>query len=107
MVRLSARVIVNVEEMNMRDYNPIIEGIKKHGLAKNFFLELKERVKAGRGLTAREWDWYCARQKEWEPEVLAAEEAAAARSNAMDYARKLSVEDLQAVLAEKLTHPSR
>lgn len=60
----------------MRDYNPIMEGIKKHGLAKNFFLELKERVNAGCGLTAREWDWYRARQKEWEPDVLAAEEAA-------------------------------
>lgn len=86
----------------MRGYNPIMEGIKKHGLAKNFFLELKERVKGGRGMTAREWDWYRARQKEWEPEVLAAEEAAAARSNALDYARKLSVEDLQMIIAEKV-----
>lgn len=87
----------------MRDYNPILEGIKKHGLAKNFFLELKERVKAGKGLTAREWDWYHARQKEWEPEVLAAEEAASDRLLAMDYARKLSIEDLKTILSEKVS----
>jgi hypothetical protein len=85
----------------MRDYNPIMEGIKKHGLAKNFFLELKERVKSGNGLTVREWEWYRARQREWEPEVLAAEEGEARRSNDMDSARRLSIEDLQSILAER------
>lgn len=52
----------------MKQPNTIIEGIKKHGLARNLFLEFKERVAAGQGLTAREWDWYRARQKEWEAE---------------------------------------
>lgn len=85
----------------MRDYNPILEGIKKHGLAKKFFLELKKRVKAGQGLTAREWDWYRARQKEWEPDVLAAEDAAAGRRLAIKYARKLSIDDLKTILSEK------
>ena len=46
--------------------NTVIEGIRKHGLARNFYLELKARIAAGGGLTAREWDWYKARQKEWE-----------------------------------------
>lgn len=85
----------------MRAYNPVIEGIKKHGLAKNFFLELKGRVEAGNGLTAREWDWYRARQKEWEPDVLAAQEAAARRSNDLDAARRLSFDDLKMVMDEK------
>jgi hypothetical protein len=85
----------------MREPNSIIEGIKRHGLAKNFFLELKARLDAGGGLTAREWDWYRARQKEWEPDVLAAEMAAADRRIAIDYARKLSIDDLRMVLSEK------
>jgi hypothetical protein len=51
----------------MNTPNTVIEGIKRHGLARNFYLELKERIASGKGLTAREWDWYNARQKEWEP----------------------------------------
>jgi hypothetical protein len=50
--------------------NTVIEGIRKHGLARNFYLELKARIAAGGGLTAREWDWYKARQKEWEPDEV-------------------------------------
>lgn len=85
----------------MKQFNPIMEGIKKHGLAKNFFFELKDRLKAGNGLTAREWDWYRARQKEWEPEILAAEMAAARKRNALADARTLSIEDLQMIIDEK------
>lgn len=84
----------------MKAYNPVREGLKKHSTAHGYFLTLKERANNG-GLTALEWDWYRARQKEWEPEVLAAEEAVASRSNALDRARTLSVEDLEMVLAEK------
>jgi hypothetical protein len=88
----------------VKQYNPIMEGIKKHGLAKNFFLELKERVKAGNGLTAREWDWYHARQKEWEPEVLAAQEIEARHSNDMEAAKRLSAEDLRTILQDKIAN---
>lgn len=84
----------------MKEYNPVKEGIKKHGDARVYFLALKERANSD-GLTACEWDWYRARQKEWEPDVLAAEEREARRSNDMDAARRLSNADLQSVLAER------
>ncbi len=88
----------------MRAYNPVREGLKKHRTAHAYYLTLKERA-SGAGLTALEWDWYSARQKEFEPEFYAAERVAAERRLAMDGARKLSVEDLQTILNEKaLTH---
>jgi hypothetical protein len=84
----------------MRAHNPIREGLKKHSTAYGFYLTLKERAEVG--LTALEWDWYRARQKEFEPEVYAAEMLAAQRRVSMDCARKLSIEDLQTILDEKL-----
>lgn len=72
----------------MKVRNSVIEGIRKHGLARNFFLELKGRVAAGKGLTAREWDWYTARQKEWEPEPFDANTADGPSANP-DFAQVL------------------
>lgn len=83
----------------MRQYNPVREGLKKHPTAHAYYLTLKERAKTG--LTAMEWDWYRARQKEFEPELYAADIKAGERRVALDYARKLSIEDLKAVLAER------
>lgn len=83
----------------MKQWNPIRDGVKKYGSSRAYFDVLKERAKTG--LTAMEWDWYRARQKEWEPDVLAAEMAAADHRIALGYARKLSIEDLQMILAEK------
>lgn len=84
----------------MKNYNPVKEGLKKYGSAHAYFLTLKEKA-ATEGMTAMEWDWYSARQNEWEPNVLAAERTAAHHKNAMDRARTLSIEDLQSILAEK------
>ena len=84
----------------MRQYNPVREGLKKYPTAHAYYLTLKERANKD-GLTAIEWDWYNARQKEFEPEVYAAEQAEGARRLALDYARKLTVEDLRMVLGEK------
>jgi hypothetical protein len=80
--------------------NPILDGIRKHGDARKFFQSLKERAEGG-GLTAREWEWYLARQREWEPEVLEAETREAERRDAMTRAATLSAEDLAAVLRGK------
>jgi hypothetical protein len=85
-------------EDSMRQYNPVREGLKKHPTAHAYYLTLKERARTG--LTALEWDWYRARQKEFEPDAYAAEMKEGERRVAIDYARKLSVDDLKAVLAE-------
>jgi hypothetical protein len=85
----------------MRQYNPVREGLKKHPTAHAYYLTLKERANKD-GLTAIEWDWYRARQQQFEPEVYAADLAAGARRVALDYARKLTIEDLQVILAEKM-----
>lgn len=77
------------------------EGLKKHSTAHAYFLTLKERANSG-GLTAVEWDWYRARQKEWEPEVLVAEQAAAARNYSLKHARSLSADDIKMILDEKI-----
>ena len=84
----------------MRAYNPVREGLKKHRTAHDYYLTLKVRANAT-GLTALEWDWYRARQKEFEPKVYEAERLAGERRAALDYARKLSIEDLKTVLDEK------
>jgi len=81
--------------------NPVRIGIKKHGNSHAYFNSLKARIVATGSLTAIEWDWYRARQKEWEPEVLEAEMKEADRRIAIDYARKLSVSDLREIVAEK------
>lgn len=85
----------------MKQYNPVREGLKKHPSSHAYYLTLKERAK--NGLTAIELDWYRARQKAFEPEVYEAEMAAGERRVAMDYARKLSTDDLMAVLSERDT----
>lgn len=88
----------------MKQYNPIKIGLKKHRTAHSFYLALKEQAKTG--LTAIEWDWYRARQREFEPEIYKAEMREAERRNAITSARKLSIEDLKIILAEKLTIPT-
>ncbi len=90
----------------MKAYNPVREGLKKHSTAHEYYLTLKVRAN-GAGLSATEWDWYRARQKEIEPEIYEAEQIAAQRSNAMNSARKLSIEDLQTILDEKTSSISR
>jgi hypothetical protein len=80
--------------------NFVASGIKKYG-TKDYFLILKEKSK-GAGMTAQEWDWYRARQKEWEPDVLAAEMKEAERKISMDRARKLSIKDLRDLLEERM-----
>ena len=83
----------------MKPYNSVREGIKKHGSSRAYFLTLKERAKSG--LTTIEWDWYRARQREWEPDVLAAEQEATRKKMDMDHARRLSVDELREILREK------
>lgn len=85
----------------MKQFNPVKEGLKKHRTAHAYFLTLKERANNG-GLTAVEWDWYRARQKEWEPELLKKEREEDARNYALDRARTLSINDLEAILKEKV-----
>ena len=80
--------------------NLIKEGLERYRNPYAYFLSLLEKA-ATEGMTAMEWDWYRARQKAWEPDVLVAERAAAHHKNAMDKARTLSVEDLQSILTEK------
>ena len=84
----------------MRRYNPVREGLKKHPTAHAYYLTLKERANNS-GLTAIEWDWYRARQQQFEPEIYEAERLAGERRVALDYARKLTVDDLKMVLDEK------
>jgi hypothetical protein len=81
--------------------NPIAAGLARHnGNTRAFYEALKERAKR-EGMTAMEWDWYRARQKEWEPDVQAREMEEATRRIAMDAARKLPTEDLMLILAER------
>jgi hypothetical protein len=85
----------------MRHLNPVQIGLKRHSSARKYFDELKKQIERDGAATAVEWDWYRARQREWEPEVLAAEMAAAGHRIDLEHARKLSIEDLQAILDEK------
>lgn len=85
----------------MRNSNPIASGLARHGGGtRAFYEELKGRAKL-HGLTAMEWDWYRARQRQWEPEVQASDMAEAGRRIAIEKARELSTEDLEAILAER------
>lgn len=82
-------------------FNPVKSGLKQHGSPRAYFRALKEQVATKSTLTAMEWDWYRARQREWEPEVLLAEMEAAGHRLDLEHARRLSVDDLKMILAEK------
>jgi hypothetical protein len=80
--------------------NPIRAAMKKGRSARGIYEDLKAKAK-GNGMTAIEWDWYRARQKEWEPELFEQDRLDARRNNNLAAARELSLEDLEIVLAEK------
>lgn len=80
-----------------RAWNPVGEGIKRHSSAHAYFLELKTKTK----MTAMEWDWYRARQKQWEPEAYAQDMAKARHRSAMKSAEVLSDDDLRSILAAR------
>lgn len=61
----------------------------------------RDRLAAGQGLLAREWDHFDALEKQLEPEAYAERQTASLRRVAMDYARKLTTADLEAVLSER------
>lgn len=52
------------------------------------YAKLKAQVDAGSGLTAREWDWFDARMKEWEPEEYERRRTAASVRIALQYFEK-------------------
>jgi hypothetical protein len=84
----------------IRPYNPIREQLKSGKPSRVLYDELKARK--SHGLTAIEWDWFRARQQEWEPEEQARERAEASRENAMRYARQfLTTDDLRELLNER------
>lgn len=84
----------------MRRVNAVTQGIKQHGDPRAYYESLKVRAAAG-GMTAIEWEWYHARQKQWEPEAYEKYLAEVDRSIAMDRARTLSIADLETLIAEK------
>lgn len=52
------------------------------------YAKLKQQVAAGSGLTAREWDWFDARMKEWEPDEFERRRKAASVRIALEYFEK-------------------
>ena len=52
------------------------------------YAKLKAQVDSGRGMTARQWDWFDARMKEWEPEEYERRRKAASIRMALDYFEK-------------------
>lgn len=52
------------------------------------YAKLKAQVDSGRGMTARQWDWFDARMKEWEPEEYECRRKAASVRIAIEYFEK-------------------
>ena len=62
---------------------------------------LKAKLAQHGSLTAREWDCFDSLQRKFEPEAYAARRVKAKHNIALTYARTLSIDDLETILAEK------
>ena len=74
---------------------------------RELYQKLKAQVAAGEGLTAREWDWFDARMKEWEPNEYTDRRKRAAVKIALEYFEKhLAPEGYRLITPDGNSHPS-
>lgn len=66
----------------------------------------RDRIAAGCGLLAREWDDYDALEKRLEPNAYRDRKAQWHHEGLMKHARELSIEDLETILVEKRAEPT-
>jgi hypothetical protein len=63
--------------------------------------EYRDRLATGGGLLAREWDHFDSLERQLDPDAYKARRDEGARQAAMASARRLSTDDLKAILAER------
>lgn len=68
--------------------------------------EYRDKIAAGRGLLAREWDDFDSLERQLEPNAYRDRQAQGHHEILMLHARELSIEDLELILAEKRAEPT-